>query len=222
MNIALPPLSRLSHRARLALSACALAGLTACGSAPQRAGTASDAEAAVRLQRQANRCELTLDGEIDQVAVHELTRALGQLEQQRCGQRWLVLRAPQGQIGAAVTVGAMLRNRDFSTRLAPGTDCLTACVLVFAAGRERVLGTDAPMARLGISRIPPDADDPSPRCEAQIGRAQAQTLGRYLRAMLPAATADAVFHAMAQADCRAPLYWRPADVVNNGLVTALR
>jgi hypothetical protein len=221
MNIRLP----LSNaRGRLAL-ATALAGLllAACGSAPHRSAPGgSGTDPNVRLQRQADRCEVTLSGDIDQTAVQQLTRALDQLAPQRCEQRWLVLQAAQGQIGAAVTVGSMLRNRNFNTLLAPGTDCLTACVLVFAAGRERVLGTDAPMARLGISRIPPDADDATPRCEAEIGRAQAQTLGRYLRAMLPGATADAVFHAMVQADCRAPLYWRPADVVNNGLVTTLR
>lgn len=221
MNTRLPlPTTRV--RVTLAITLAGLL-LAACGSTPNRsAAVGNTADAAVRLQRQADRCELTLSGEIDQVAVQQVTRALDQMASQRCEQRWLVLQANQGQIGAAVTVGSMLRNRNFNTRLAPGTDCLTACVLVFAAGRERVLGTDAPMARLGISRIPPDADDANPRCEAEVGRAQAQTLGRYLRAMLPGATADAVFHVMVQADCRAPLYWRPADVVNNGLVTALR
>lgn len=218
-----PPLhsTRLSTRPWMALVAAAtLALLAACGATPQRpAATESDS---VRLERPADRCELRLSGDIDQAAVQHLSRALQQLEKERCTQRWLVLQASQGQIGAAVTVGAMLRNRNFNTRLAPGTDCLTSCVLVFAAGNERVLGTDAPLARLGISRIPPDSDYGGARCEAEISRAQALTLTRYLRAMLPPSTAESVFQVMAQTDCRATLYWRPADVLNIGLVTRLQ
>ena len=78
------------------------------------------------------------------------------------------------------------------------------------------------LARAVLERVPADTDFGSSRCEAEISRAQALTLTRYLRAMLPPATAEAVFHVMAQADCKANLFWRPADVVNNGLVTAVR
>jgi len=39
---------------------------------------------------------------------------------------------------------------------------------------------------------------------------------------LPPATAEAVFHVMAQADCKANLFWRPAEVTGMGLVTAVR
>ncbi|MDP3224148.1 MAG: hypothetical protein Q8M96_13545, partial [Rubrivivax sp.] len=133
--------------------------------------------------------EITLTGDIDQNAVNRLSQSLSRLEQQSCSERWMVLNAPSGQIGAAVTMGAMLRNRNFNTRVAPGSECLTSCVLVFAAGRERVLGSNPPLARLGISRVPPDADFGSSRCEAEISRAQALTLTRYLRAMLPSQTA---------------------------------
>lgn len=200
----------------------AVALLAACSSPPQPQDAGREGVARIELDRRAGVCELSLSGEIDQNAVNRLSQSLARLEQQSCRERWMVLNAPSGQIGAAVTMGSMLRNRNFNTRVAPGSECLTACVLVFAAGRERVLGSNPPLARLGISRVPPDADFGTSRCEAEISRAQALTLTRYLRAMLPANTAEAVFHVMAQADCRAHLYWRPADVVGNGLVTAVR
>jgi len=202
---------------------CVAALLTACAgttSAPTT-GAGAGAQPHIAVERRGGQCELTLSGDIDQNAVQRLQRALTGMEQQPCKERWLVLNAPHGQIGAAVTVGAMLRNRGFHTRLAPGSECLTSCVLVFAAGRERVLGGTPPLARLGISRVPGDADFASNQCEAEIGRAQALTLTRYLRAMLPAPTAEAVFHVMAQTDCRAHRYWRPAEVVGIGLVTRL-
>lgn len=196
--------------------------LTACASPTRPPAADKDGVARIDLDSRAGRCEVNLTGDIDQNAVNRLSQSLAQLDQQGCRERWMVLNAPNGQIGAAVTMGAMLRNRNFNTRLAAGSECLTPCVLVFAAGRERVMSSSAPLARLGISRVPPDADFGTSRCEAEISRAQALTLTRYLRAMLPAPTAEAVFHVMAQADCRANLYWRPADVVGNGLVTALR
>lgn len=212
----------MKPRALRPLTLCAAVLLAACASPPKPAEPGADGVARIELQRRAGACEITLTGEIDQNAVNRLSQSLSRLEQQSCSERWMVLNAPSGQIGAAVTMGSMLRNRNFSTRLAPGSECLTSCVLVFAAGRERVLGSNPPLARLGISRVPPDADFGTSRCEAEISRAQALTLTRYLRAMLPPQTAEAVFQVMAQADCRANLYWRPADVINNGLVTAMR
>lgn len=196
--------------------------LTACASPTRPPAAGKDGVARIELDSRAGRCDVNLTGDIDQNAVNRLSQSLERMDQQGCKERWMVLNAPSGQIGAAVTMGAMLRNRNFNTQVASGSECLTACVLVFAAGRERVLASNPPLARLGISRVPPDADFGTSRCEAEISRAQALTLTRYLRAMLPAPTAEAVFHVMAQADCSANLYWRPADVVGNGLVTALR
>ncbi len=204
------------------LALCAAVWLVGC-SAPQKPSVPADAGVArIELERRAGQCELTLTGDIDQNAVQRLSQSLNRLEQQRCTERWLVLNAPHGQIGAAVTMGAMLRNRNFNTRVAPGSECLTSCVLVFAAGRERVLASTPSLARIGISRVPPDADFGVQRCEAEISRAQALTLTRYLRAMLPPNTAEAVFHVMAQADCKANLFWRPAEVTGMGLATAVR
>lgn len=207
---------------RLTLAAVLPLLLLACAAPPTPPASGQDGVATIALSHRQGACELTLTGDIDQNAVNRLSQSLQRLEQQACKDRWMVLNAPQGQIGAAVTMGAMLRNRQFNTRVAPGSDCLTACVLVFAAGRERVLDSASPLARLGISRVPPDADFGSSRCEAEISRAQAQTLARYLRAMLPSHTADALFQKMAQADCRGPLYWRPGEVLGIGLVTTLR
>lgn len=212
----------MNPRASRLLTLCAALLLAACTTPPKPTAPAADGVARIELERRAGACELTLTGEIDQNAVNRLAQSLSRLEQQSCSERWMVLNAPSGQIGAAVTMGAMLRNRNFNTRVAAGSECLTSCVLVFAAGRERVLGSNPPLARLGISRVPPDADFGASRCEAEISRGQALTLTRYLRAMLPPSTAEAVFHVMAQADCSTNLYWRPADVINNGLVTAIR
>ena len=204
----------------LALSAAVW--LAGCSTPPKPSATTDAGVARIELERRAGQCELTLTGDIDQNAVQRLSQSLSRLEQQSCTERWLVLNAPHGQIGAAVTMGAMLRNRNFNTRVAPGSDCLTSCVLVFAAGRERVLGVHPSLARIGISRVPGDAEISTPRCEPEIGRAQALTLTRYLRAMLPPPTAEAVFHVMAQADCKANLFWRPAEVTGMGLATAVR
>lgn len=213
----------MTHRALRLLGAITLPLLLlACASTPRPERAAPDGVARIELERHAGVCTLNLSGEIDQNAVNRLSQQLARLEQQSCRERWMVLDAPNGQVGAAVTMGSMLRNRNFNTRVAPGSECLTSCVLVFAAGRERVLGSNAPLARLGISRVPADADFGAGRCEADISRAQALTLTRYLRAMLPPQTAEAVFHAMAQTDCRTHRFWRPAEVVGIGLVTELR
>lgn len=200
------------------LAPLALLWLAGCASAPSERATSTQVE----IQQRGRVCEVHVREAIDQAAVQRLSQALNQAPASGCDQRWLVIHASDGQIGAAVTMGSMVRNRQMGTRVAPGTDCLSACVLVFAAGQARVLDAQSPIPRLGISRIPPDADFGTPRCEAEISRAQALTLARYLRAMLPSTAADAVFQVMAQTDCRAPRYWRPSELTEMGLVTAVR
>ncbi|WP_342133079.1 hypothetical protein, partial [Hydrogenophaga sp. OTU3427] len=118
--------------------------LAACAAPPGPGKPDAPSDTRIELQRRADSCELTLTGEIDQNTVQRLTQSLNRLEQERCGQRWMVLNAPNGQIGAAVTIGAMLRNRNFNTRVAPGSDCLTSCVLVLAGRRAPGGGGAAP------------------------------------------------------------------------------
>ena len=131
-----------------------LCWLAACTSPTPPGGGPGDTR--IELQRSAGNCELTLTGEIDQNAVNRLSQSLNRLEKENCGQRWMVLNAPSGQIGAAVTMGAMLRNRNFNTRVAPGSDCLTSCVLVFAAGTGNPFFTTDSAAALRAIEISAD------------------------------------------------------------------
>ena len=61
------------------------------------------------------------------------------------------------------------------------------------------------------------ADFGSSRCEAEISRAQAQTLARYLRAMLPPDTVLDVLRRLETADCRSTVYLNGPQALAMGL-----
>lgn len=161
-------------------------------------------------------CELTLRGTLAPAAVSALTLANDALAKRSCRSKSIALDLADGSVGTAITVGAMLRNRGFDTRVAPGSACHTPCLLVFAAGSRREI---APDARLGFSQIPPDDDFGRMNCETELDNRQLLNLARYLRAMLPGPSADFMMQRIRAADCRSVRELPAGEAVSAGLVT---
>ncbi|MBD5803580.1 hypothetical protein AZOA_30210 [Azoarcus sp. Aa7] len=161
-------------------------------------------------------CELTLRGTLTPAAVSSLRLASDALAKRSCQGKTVVLDLADGSVGAAMTVGSMLRNRGFDTRIAAGSTCHTLCLLVFAAGTRREI---APNARLGFSQIPPDEDFGRTNCETELDNRQMLNLARYLRAMLPTLTADYMLQQIRATDCRGVRALPASDAVTAGLAT---
>ncbi|WP_128106540.1 hypothetical protein [Azoarcus sp. DN11] len=211
------------------LPAVAIALLvSACGVAPT-APTASTAEregerfayrgGEVAVAPRGDNCELTLRGTLAPAAVSSLTLAHEALSKRSCRSKWVVLDIADGSVGAAITVGSMLRNRGYNTRIAPGSACHTPCLLVFAAGAEREIPAGAPSARLGFSQIPPDEDFGKTGCETELDNRQLLNLARYLRAMLPGTSADYMLQRIRATDCRSVRELPAREAVTAGLAT---
>ncbi|HJV26762.1 MAG TPA: hypothetical protein VJ673_13830 [Aromatoleum sp.] len=179
---------------------------------PYRDGTMS-------LRQHGAECEVTLSGEITPAAVSALSLVTTETAKRNCGSKWLVLDKVDGQIGPAITIGSMLRNRGFNTRIAPGGACLTPCLIAFAAGTERQIPPAASAARIGFSQIPPDEDYARGRCETALDNRQLISLSRYLRAMLPDSAGDFMMRELRSADCRGVRPLPVNDAVAAGLVT---
>lgn len=167
-------------------------------------------------------CSITLSGDVNHNAVRRLGALLQEVENADCRAKRFVLNARDGALGDAVTLGAMLRNRHYDTEVMRGTTCNTPCLLVFAAGHERVLPESDPPTRLAFTQIPPDQDFGKGVCQTELNRGQQLTLTRYLRAMLPANTATAVYQKLVAADCQRTDQYGPANALAMGLATGTR
>lgn len=164
-------------------------------------------------------CRVVIAGEVNPAMVSSLTMVMGDVEKRSCSKKWLELNITDGRLGQAITVGSMLRNRGYSTRLQAGSVCHTPCLLVFAAGVQRVIPPDRPQARLGFSQIPPDEDFAGSRCETELNNSQRLTLARYLRAMLAMPPADLMFRNITAANCRGVDELPVRDALTIGLAT---
>jgi hypothetical protein len=217
------PLKHAYFLAGLALAAL----LAGCGTTPSPTGTQSgDASTAARgtqvTDTRGATCTLTLNGEIHAGTVRRMGVALQDLERASCTSKRLLLNAGPALLGDAITLGAMLRNRGFDTQIQAGTRCETPCLLVFAAGSQRVMPEQPRPAQVVFSRIPPDQDFGHQTCKSEPSRAQQLTLTRYLRAMLPEPTATAVYQKLLSADCRTADTYGAAEALAMGLATAGR
>lgn len=164
-------------------------------------------------------CAITLHGDINPNAVRQLSVALSELDKTPCERKSLSLNANRGAVNAAITVGAMLRNRGYDTRLEDGSLCLTPCALVFMSGRERHLSDGASPARIGFQQLPPDRDFGANLCQTEPTRNQSLTLSRYLRAMLPSPTATAILNKIGAADCNKIQFVGTREALTLGLAT---
>ncbi len=167
-------------------------------------------------------CTIALHGELHAGTVRRMTSALQDLDQPGCTSKRLVLNAGPALLGDAITLGAMLRNRGYDTQVQAGATCHTPCLMVFAAGTQRVLPESPTPARIAFSQIPPDHDFGHQTCQSEPSRAQQLTVTRYLRAMLPGPTATAVYQKLLAADCRRHDTYGPAEALAMGLATATR
>ncbi|MBI1907144.1 MAG: hypothetical protein HYS20_13065 [Rhodocyclales bacterium] len=172
------------------------------------------------LTRGGGDCAITLHGDINPNAVRQLTVALSELDKSECARKSLSLNASQGTVNAAITVGAMLRNRGYDTRIEDGSLCLTPCALVFMSGRERHLSGGAYPARIGFQQLPPDRDFGAHQCQTEPTRNQSLTLSRYLRAMLPSSTATAILNKIGAADCNKIQFVGTHEALTLGLATS--
>jgi hypothetical protein len=218
--------------------AIGLVGLAGCSSPtlqPQGAVSATQASATpktypplpyeggvISWPNPSNPCTLLIAGQVHDGALQRARQAVQLAEGAKCATPVAQLKLTQTRLGDAITLGAILKNRNFSTELAPGVVCNTLCMLVFSAGRERWLPTPNPAARLLITQVPPDADFGHQVCESEWSAGQRTTLTRYLRAMLPASTAADMLQKMQAADCRTSEMLTPQQAIALGLATGGR
>lgn len=162
----------------------ALAGCTAAPPATAPATpTASQRQQApahlpLEVDRRNGNCHIRLTGPLDEDAVRSLRYVINELDKTSCRSKRVLLELEGGLVGSAITAGAIIKNRAYDTQVQPGTTCLTPCLLVFAAGRQRILMASVPPTRIGFSQIPPDADFGHQVCETELAASQAQVLTR--------------------------------------------
>ena len=217
---------RTSAWPRKALFAVVLA-LAGCAGSPPAPSTGSPKQPAyeglpMEVDRRSGNCHILLNGQLDDYAVHSLRFVMTELDKTTCRSKRVLIDLEGGLVGSAITAGAIIKNRGYDTQVQPGTTCRTPCLLVFAAGRQRIMQQSVPPTRIGFSQIPPDADFGRQVCETELAPSQALTLTRYLRAMLPVPVATAVFQKLTAATCQRTEYLGPAEAVALGLASTMQ
>ncbi len=165
-------------------------------------------------------CTVTLQGAMHEGTVRRLHTGLQQLQGARCSSRRLLLDTTAGELGSAITIGSMLRNHQFDTQVQAGRVCDTPCLLVFAAGTQRVLPLLPQPALLAFTPLPPDLDFGPRTCHSQPNAAQKLTLARYLNAMLPEPSSSTVLRQILAADCNGLARMGAQQALAIGLATS--
>lgn len=124
---------------------------------------------------------ITLAGRIDVHSLYSFVRLMSDPRISEARQPILKLDSVGGSVTAAMAIGHLVRDRGFTTVVERGKECLSACVLILAAGTDRVI----PSGKVGVHRPRHGVAMAAPSTVAQT-RANDQLIedmGRYLQAM---------------------------------------
>jgi len=124
---------------------------------------------------------ITLAGRIDVHSLYSFVRLISDPRISEARQPTLKLDSLGGSVTAAMAIGHLVRDRGFTTVVDRGKECLSACVLILAAGAERVISS----GKVGVHRPRHGVAVAAPSTVAQA-RANDQLIadmGRYLQAM---------------------------------------
>lgn len=133
---------------------------------------------------------------------------------------WIVLRSDGGYIMESIELGRTIRSLGFSTAVAAGDDCLSACFFAFAGGVQRDVATGA---RLGLHQFYEDGTDQTAEDAIASTQATVAEMVRFIAEMgvdhraLAAAleTASETMHIYSRAELRDyRLQHRPARVAD--------
>jgi hypothetical protein len=94
----------------------------------------------------------------------------------------VVLNSPGGSVADALSIGQLIRARQFATEVEAGKYCASSCPLVFAGGAERRAGARAVIGVHQVAAIHPATGAP-PRDEMSLAQNISARCERYLAEM---------------------------------------
>ena len=134
---------------------------------------------------------ITLAGRIDVHTLYSFVRLMGDHRISESRRPIVKLDSVGGSVTAAMAIGHLVRDRGFTTVVEPGKECLSACVLILAAGARRVISS----ARVGIHRPRHGVAIAAPSTSAQA-RANDQLIEDMRRYLMGLDMGERLFAAM--------------------------
>ena len=108
------------------------------------------------FEKQPASCEIVIRGRVTpdlSVKFEALSRRISDME---CQSVWVNLNSGGGRVSAAIEIGDIVREKKYNTHIgsALGSQCASACGLIFSAGLERVIQSGFLVGgRLGFHQI---------------------------------------------------------------------
>jgi hypothetical protein len=95
-------------------------------------------------------CEITISGYIDNKITSQFQQLLQTNSQiKNCKETIVVLSSMGGNVYPAITLGNIIRNNEFNTKVKDNEICGSACVLVFISGTKRYMSVSS-NTRIGL------------------------------------------------------------------------
>ena len=128
----------------------------------------------------------------------------------------VVLRSPGGSVRDAMTMGRLIRQRQFSTEVESGRYCASSCPLVFAGGVERHAASNAAIGVHEVAAV--GGDHLSAAASMQDAQQISAQCQQYLRDM--GIDLEVWIHAM-ETPREQLYYFQPAELLALKLATAM-
>lgn len=165
-------------------------------------------------------CELILTGAIDNKLVSLFQQTLQtDSNLSKCKEVVVVLSSTGGNVYPAFNLGNMIRAKNFSTKIADNSVCVSACGVVFISGVKRYMASASPSTKIGFHQMI-NIESGNDKClnitdSTDIGA----TYRAYVKKMLPEKAAIFYTDNVSNVHCRSVRYFNAETLKVSEIVT---
>lgn len=166
-------------------------------------------------------CHIVLIGEIQ----NEVSSQLQRLDRiirdlHSCNNLKITLASRGGNIYPAMAIGRFIRDKEYTTEVFPGSECTSACALIYIAGVKRISQKDDNITRIGLHK-PTKLTAGKREClEYENDVAMKEQYLDYLRSMLKIDAANYYFASTNKSSCESVLYLYGEELLRSGIASA--
>ena len=165
-------------------------------------------------------CLITLRGDITPALVRPLAEAVEMTTSNKCTSKWIQLDSIGGSVGAAMSIGELLRLKQFNSSIIKSV-CASSCGLIFTAGVKRAISAPSSIfitSYLEFHQISYNVGD-FKVCKEDLASPVWRGIRGYLNKMLPTNASNHFYNSMWLTDCTKTLQLDSNQAILYGIAT---
>ena len=164
-------------------------------------------------------CEITLSGNIDNKITSQFQQLLQTNSQiKNCKETTIILSSMGGNVYPAITLGNIVRNNKFNTKVKDNEICGSACVLVYISGTKRYMSSSS-NTKIGLHQSISIESGKEKCLDINENSDYADSYRSYLKRMISNKSQEFYIYTIQTVSCKSYKFFNANELKNYDIVT---